>query len=116
MQVPRTFLLLGVIIMAAAILYAVVLGDFFEEASVLIGLPWFHLSMIDLYVGFFLFGGWIAYRERSMGCTIVWLVLLCSLGNLVACLYALLAVIRSEGDWSRFWMGARAICVESDSA
>jgi len=46
------FLLLGSFIMAVGIAYAMVWGDFFEELRIMRSLPWFHLSMIDLYVGF----------------------------------------------------------------
>ena len=29
-------------------------------------------------------------------------------GNMLACLYAFLALVRSRGDWRRFWLGAKA--------
>lgn len=104
----KVLLGVGAVVIAAAIVYGFAAGGLFEEARILFGYPWFHVSMIDLYLGFFLVAGWIAYREKSVGRTLVWLVLLCTLGNLVSCLYALWALNQSRGDWRRFWLGWRA--------
>lgn len=98
----------GVGVMAAAIGYGLLAGDLWGEAQVLLKYPWFHVSMIDLYVGFALVAGWIAFRERSPLVTVIWIVLLMLLGNLVSCGYALLAVIRAKGDMRRFWLGKHA--------
>jgi hypothetical protein len=99
---------LGFIIMAVGITYAFVAGNFFDELETMRPLPWFHLSMLDLYIGFFLFSGWIVYRERTLIRAFVWIVLLLSLGNLLACLYAAVALVRSRGNWQSFWMGSRS--------
>lgn len=99
---------IGVVVMAAAIAYGFIAGDLWGEAQVLLKYPWFHVSMIDLYVGFLLFAGWIAFRERSVPATIVWIISLMLLGNLIACAYALLALVRSNGDMRRFWLGKQA--------
>jgi len=108
MQIVVIFLAVGFMIMAGAIGYALIAGEFFEEAGVLLDLPWFHLSMIDLYVGFLLFGGWILFRERSRPVAIMWIVALLLLGNLASCFYAMLAAVRAQGDWGAFWLGDRA--------
>ena len=100
-------LVIGFFIMAAGITYALIWGDFVVELKIMQGLPWFHLLMLDLYVGFLLFGGWIVFREKSMGIALVWILLLLCLGNLLACLYAAFALARSQGNWQRFWMGDR---------
>tara|TARA_R110002111_G_scaffold1670_1_gene11534 strand:- start:247 stop:591 length:345 start_codon:yes stop_codon:yes gene_type:complete len=99
---------IGFVIMAAGIVYALVGGDFFEELKIMRGLPWFHLSMLDLYVGFFLFAGWILFREKALVAAVIWIALLLSLGNLIACLYATLALVHARGNWQSFWMGSRA--------
>lgn len=99
---------LGVVVMGAAILYGLIIGEFFREAGVLFAEPWFHVSIIDLYVGFLLFCGWILFRERSIGKAILWVVLVLTLGNFASCLYALWAALGAKGDWQVFWMGQRA--------
>lgn len=98
-------LALGFAVMAAAIGYALLLGEFWTEAGILFRYPWFHLSMIDLYLGFFLFCGWIVYRERSRRAAAVWVILMLTLGNLAAFAYALSVAWRARGDWTWFWQG-----------
>lgn len=100
---------IGFFIMATGIAYAMIIGNFFEELHIMRPLPWFHLSMLDLYMGFLLFAGWIVFRERSLIRAFIWIALLLSLGNLTACLYGIIALIRASGDWQNFWMGSRSI-------
>lgn len=116
MRTAVVLLILGFLIMAGAIGYAMIAGDFFDEAGVMLDLPWFHLSMIDLYVGFFLFSGWILCRERSRPIAIAWIVALLLLGNLTSCAYALVAAIGAKGDWTAFWLGHRADRAEGAAA
>ncbi len=99
---------LGFILMAAGIAYALIKGSFFGELEIMAPLPWFHLSMLDLYVGFLLFAGWILFREKTLVRALVWIALLLSLGNLIACLYAVIALVRSKENWQTFWMGSRS--------
>jgi len=96
---------LGCVVMAAAIGYALLRGDFWTEAGILFKYPWFHLSMIDLYMGFLVFSGWVAYRERSPLAAAVWIGLVLALGNLATCAYALAVAWRARGDWNWFWQG-----------
>lgn len=107
MTTARTLAFIGAIIMAAAIAYGFIIGDFFAEAELMLPLPWFHISMIDLYVGFALFAGWIIYREKSIARAAIWIVLLMTLGNLLSCIYVALAATRARGDWLAFWQGSR---------
>jgi hypothetical protein len=109
MRNATILLTLGFIVMAIGIAYALIQGNFFDELEIMRSLPWFHLSMLDLYIGFFLFSGWILYRERTLVQAVVWIILLLSLGNLIACLYAVFALVRSRGNWQRFWMGVRSV-------
>ena len=50
----------------------------------------------------------MAFREASAPRTLLWVVLVFTLGNAITCGYVLLALARSRGDWRLFWMGARA--------
>jgi hypothetical protein len=98
---------IGCCTMAAVICYGLLVGDLWGEAQILLAYPWFHVSMIDLYTGFLLFGGWIVFRERSLMIAAIWIVLLLTLGNLASCAYALIAALRARGDWRAFWLGSR---------
>lgn len=99
---------LGAAAMAAVLIYAFTVGDFASEGSRLLSMPWGIVSLVDLYVGFTLFSGWIIYREASPAKTAAWIVAVMVLGFFAASLYALLALRSSSGDWRRFWLGKHA--------
>ncbi len=92
----RVLSLAGILIMAFAILVAFATGDFSEEASTIWALPWGRVSLIDLYVGLFFFGAWIAYREMGGWSTALWWIALITLGNLAAAAYLAFATFSSE--------------------
>lgn len=98
---------IGFIVMLAGLIYGFTQGDGWGEVRTLIHYPWFNVSLIDVYVGFALFAGWIAYRERP-SVSIPLIVILLLLGNIISCAYVVLVALRSGGDWSRFWMGRHA--------
>jgi hypothetical protein len=98
----------GLFAMSAVLAYGFVAGNFIDEGGELLSMPWGIVSLVDLYVGFALFSGWIAYRERSRLRALIWILLVMVLGFFAASLYALLALRSSSGSWLRFWMGARA--------
>jgi hypothetical protein len=100
--------LLGLLAMTGTLIYGFVVGDFGAEGQVLLSMPWGIVSMVDLYVGFTLFSGWIIYREKSPIRSVVWVILMMVLGFFTASLYVLIALQTSDGDWHRFWMGRRA--------
>lgn len=99
---------IGFLIMFFSISTAFIVGDFSEEGNIILSLTWGKVSLIDVYIGFIIFCGWIVYRERSLGRSIVWAILMMIFGNMTACFYILLALRQSRGDWPRFWLGQRA--------
>ena len=107
MKLAKAIALLGFLAMTGVLVYGFVVGDFSGEGSKLLAMPWGIVSMVDLYVGFVLFSGWIVYRERSPVRSLVWVVLMMVLGFWTGSLYALIALQRSEGDWRQFWLGRR---------
>jgi hypothetical protein len=98
----------GVLAMTGILLFAFTSGDFAAEGSKLLAMPWGIVSLVDLYVGFILFSIWIFYREKSLAATIIWTVLMLTLGFFTGSLYTFLAAVNSKGDWRRFWLGHRA--------
>ena len=93
--------------MTGVLIFAFTTGNFNQEGSVLLSMPWGIVSLVDLYVGFILFSGWIVYRERSLVRSVIWVVLMMVLGFFTASLYTFIALQTSDGDWRRFWMGRR---------
>jgi hypothetical protein len=108
MKTAKLVTLLGLLAMTGVLIYGFTVGDFAEEGSILLSMPWGIVSLVDLYVGFTLFSGWIVYRERSLPRSLVWIVLTMVFGFFTASLYTLIALQTSRGDWRRFWMGRRA--------
>ena len=107
MKIAKVVALLGLLAMTGILIYAFTTGNFTQEGNVLLSMPWGIVSLVDLYVGFILFSGWIVYREKSLARSIAWVVLMMVLGFFTASLYTLVALQTSGGDWKRFWMGRR---------
>ncbi len=108
MKIAKLIALLGLLAMTGVLIYGFTVGNFTEEGSQLLSMPWGIVSLVDLYVGFILFTGWIVYREKSLVRSIIWAVLMMVLGFWTASLYTFIALQTSGGDWRRFWMGRGA--------
>ena len=106
--VAKAVAVLGMLAMASVLIYGFTVGDFGGEGQILLSMPWGIVSLVDVYVGFILFSGWIVYREKSLFRSIVWVIFVMILGNFTASLYTLIALLASGGDWKRFWMGKRS--------
>ena len=107
MRLAKVISLIGALAMGGVITWAFASGNFSEEGGKLLSMPWGIVSMVDLYVGFTLFSGWIVYREKSLARSVAWVILMMTLGSFTASLYAFIALQTSGGDWRRFWMGKR---------
>ena len=108
MKVAKAISLLGLFAMTAVLIYGFTVGNFIEDGAALLANPWGIVSIVDLYVGFILFSGWIIYREKSALRSIIWVILMMVLGFFTGSLYTFIALQTSGGDWQRFWMGKRA--------
>ena len=108
MKTVKTISVLGLLAMTGVLVYGFTAGNFGRDGAELLANPWGIVSMVDLYTGFILFSAWIVFRERSIPLAALWVVLMMVLGFFTASLYVLIAALRSGGDWTRFWMGARA--------
>ncbi len=108
MKLAKMIALAGLAAMTGILIYAFTAGNLGEEGSVLLSMPWGIVSMVDLYVGFILFSGWIVYREGSFLRALPWVILMMVLGFFTASLYTLLALQGSGGNWQKFWMGKNA--------
>jgi hypothetical protein len=114
MKIAKAVSLLGLIAMTAVLAYGFVAGDFLKDGAELLSNPWGIVSLVDLYVGFILFSGWIVYREKSVATIIIWVFFMMTLGFFTGALYTFIALQTSGGDWQRFWLGKHAE-TESDA-
>ena len=51
--------------------------------------PWFRATLADAYCGFLFFWLWVAWREQSLAKSILWFVLIMTLGNIAMAGYLL---------------------------
>jgi hypothetical protein len=107
MKYVKVLAWVGLLAMGGVLIYGFSVGDFMGEGKELLSMPWGIVSMVDLYVGFFLFSAWIIFREKSLLQAGIWVIFMMVLGSFTASLYTLLALYRSKGDWKRFLMGYR---------
>jgi hypothetical protein len=108
MKLVKAICLIGLVAMSGILIYGFTVGNFSEEGNQLLSMPWGLVSLIDLYVGFALFSCWIVFREKSLLPSIVWVILMMTLGFFTGALYSFIALQTSGGDWRKFWMGKRA--------
>jgi len=96
------------LVMLAGLIYGFGWGDFWEDGAALMENPWGVVSLVDVYVGFLLFLGWVWIREDLLLAKLLWAVTILVGGNLFACLYALFALGQSQGKLDQFFLGNRA--------
>ena len=108
MKIAKLIALLGLLAMTAVLIYGFIVGDFAVDGAKILSNPWGIVSLVDLYVGFTLFSGWIVYREKAWLPSVIWVIAMMVLGFWAGALYTYLALHGSDGDWKRFWMGKRS--------
>ncbi len=105
MKTAKAFAVTGTLIMFLTLIYGFVIGDFFKEGSILFSLAWGKVSLIDVYTGFFVFSGWVLYREEKWTSAALWIIAIMVLGNFITCLYVTIALFKSKEDFKMFWLG-----------
>ena len=108
MKIAKAISLIGVLAMTAVLVYGFTVGNFIADGRELLSNPWGIVSLVDLYVGFILFSGWIIYREESIIRSIIWVFFMMVLGFFTGALYTFVSLQTSDGDWQRFWIGKHA--------
>lgn len=108
MTFAKIVALIGLLAMTGILIFGFTVGDFSGEGAKLLAMPWGIVSLVDLYVGFILFSSWIVFREKALLPSVVWVLLMMTLGFWTGALYTFLALQTSGGDWKRFWYGKRA--------
>lgn len=96
MKLIRLFAWISSLIMTFMIIFSLLTGNFFEQGSILMGLVWGQMSLVDLYVGFFLVYLWIYYKESKLLPKIIWAILLIVTGSLATAVYVLIESYRTN--------------------
>ena len=96
---------IGTFAMTLVLVNGFVNGDFSQDGSLLLKNPWGIVSLVDLYVGFFLFSAWIFYREKTILSSLIWSLAMMVFGFLTGSIYVLYAAFTSGKNTKRFWLG-----------
>jgi uncharacterized membrane protein len=105
MKSAKASAITGTLIMFFTLAYGFIEGEFFKEGSILFSMAWGKVSLIDVYIGFFLFSAWVLFREEKLMTAVLWILSIMILGNFITCLYATIALYKSQDDLKRFWLG-----------
>ncbi|MEI6139194.1 MAG: DUF1475 family protein [Mariniphaga sp.] len=105
MKLIKLLAITGTLVMFFTLMYGFIYGDFFGEGGILMSMAWGKVSLVDVYIGFFLFSGWVLYREERLLVAIFWISQIMVLGNFITCLYVTMALYNSKENWNRFWLG-----------
>ncbi len=108
MKAAKIIALLGLIAMSVVLVFGFTQGNFSTDGAKILQNPWGIVSLVDLYVGFTLFSMWIVFREKNVLLSIVWVILMMTLGFWAGALYTLIALLTSQNKWQIFWLGKRA--------
>ena len=92
----RVFSLIGTLSMSMVLFYAFLTSSFFTDGGAILQNPWGVVSIVDLYVGFFLFTLWIFYREKSHLNALIWGIFMMVFGFLTASIYLLKLSFQEE--------------------
>lgn len=107
MKIGKILSLIGAIGFGGLLIYGLATNTFIQEGSILMSLLWGQISLIDVYIMFFIFSFWVVYREKSAWKSVIWFILIMVFGSFAACLYLFIAFVQSKGDWKKFWLGRR---------
>ncbi|SHF21268.1 DUF1475 family protein [Alkalibacter saccharofermentans] len=107
MKLAKTIGWMGLLAMTLALAQGFIKGDFFADGGEIISNPWGIVSLVDLYVGFALFSCWIAFREKKLFVTILWIAAMMILGFFAGSAYVVLNLYTSKGDWLNFFLGSQ---------
>ncbi len=69
--------------------------------------PWGWVTIVDVYLGFLVFAGYLCVRERHAGRALAWVLGIMVLGNVVTATYVLWALWRAGGDFGALLRPAR---------
>ena len=103
MKYGKILSIIGFLVMLGMLIYGFTIGSFTGEGKILLGMPWGQISLVDIYIEFIIVCAWIVHRENNWAKSIIWVVLVLTLGSMISCLYLFLAFDDSKGDWKKFW-------------
>ncbi len=78
----------------ASVIWASLDTPLWAIPSEVTGDTWFRTTLVDIYVSFFTFYAWVAYREQSWPARILWFFAIVCLGSMAVSGYCLIRLFR----------------------
>lgn len=104
MKVAKASAFAATLLMFITFCYGFKADDFFKEGSLLFSMEWVKVSLIAVYIGFFLFSGWVIYRERNWMTAVFWSPLKMIFWNFTAYMCITITLFTSREVFKRFWL------------
>jgi hypothetical protein len=98
MRWVRSAALVGMVVMAAAIVWGITAGGIVDDFSTVWAIPWGRVGLVDLFVGLALVIAIVIWRERDPRRWIPWTIGIVVLGNLATAAYVLWALRDPRGE------------------
>ena len=95
------------LIMTAVTVRACLAASLWSSLHAFAGNPWAVATLYDAYSGFTLFWLWVAWRERTWGMRILWLILIYGLGNIATSFYVFMTLWRLKPEEPAYAILAR---------
>ncbi len=73
-------------------------SNLFEEWNFLASIPWMKATLVDFYVNTVVIFVWMAFREKSWGVRILWLIPFVLLGSIATTAYVLIQLFKLKKD------------------
>jgi len=91
--------------MLIGFVYGFMKGNISHEGTMLFAMPWARVMILDIYIGFVIFGTWIYFREQNIRRFLMWFILLLFIGNLIAVAYIIYVILNSKNDTHKLMFG-----------
>jgi len=99
-QLLKILFALLLITMTSMVLWGIFTGNWGKAISYITQEPWILVTIIDIYISFFVFYTWVFYREKSVFSKIIWLLLIIFTGSIAITLYVLIQLLKLKEDQS----------------
>lgn len=76
--------------LAALIIWASMTADLFESFAAIAADPWGIVALVDLYLGFFIFGAFVFLVDGIRPASFAWVIALMFLGNVLSVVWLVL--------------------------
>jgi TRAP-type C4-dicarboxylate transport system permease small subunit len=82
------------ITMTSMVVWGIFTGNWERAISYITEEPWILVTVVDIYISFFVFYLWVFFREKSLFSKFIWLLLIIFTGSVAITLYVLIQLFK----------------------